>query len=214
MSTGRVLIADDHPVVREALRLVIASKWSGFAIDEAGSVADVEALIRSHKAYKLVLLDLLLPDAHGFSGLISVKKMLETTPVVMVSTRDDPQTVASARILGASGFVSKSMPLAEMARIFEAAMDGQEGFSVPGKPAGPAAKTLSDLKRRIDSLSAAQLRILLALADGKLNKQIADDMSISEATVKAHLTAIFRKLSVHNRTQAVLAARPLLESPV
>jgi DNA-binding NarL/FixJ family response regulator len=214
MTRSRILIADDHPLVRDALKLVIASKWPGVAIDEAGSVSEIEALVRGGADYSLALLDLMLPDAHGFSGLIFLKKLLEKTPVVMVSSRHDTQTVATAHVLGASGFVPKSTPLLEMATAFEKAMAGETSFPVAPPSEAPNSGTvdIAEAGRRIAALSAAQLRILLALADGRLNKQIADDMGITEATVKAHMTAIFRKLGVNNRTQAILAARPLLES--
>ncbi len=209
---GRVLIADDHPLVRDALRLVIQARWPALIIDEAGSVSEIEKVANRHGDYKLVLLDLMLPDAHGFSGLIFLKKLMEKTPVVVISSRHDAQTMASARILGAAGFIPKSAPLQQMTLAFERAMGGETHFPAAAQDASNGSVNIAEAGRKIANLSAAQLRILLALADGKLNKQIANDMKITEATVKAHLTAIFRKLGVHNRTQAILAAQPLLES--
>jgi len=210
---GRILIADDHPVVRSALRLVVAEKWSEIAVDEVGSIAEIEDSPRTGP-YRLAILDLGLPDAHGFSGLIYLKKRWGSTPVVIISSRHDPQTIATAHILGAAGFISKSMSLPAMGAALERAMAGESSFPQPEatNPRAAAPVDIVEASRRVASLSAAQMRVLTALVDGRLNKQIAQDMHLTEATVKAHLTAVFRKLSVHNRTQALLAARPLLES--
>jgi DNA-binding NarL/FixJ family response regulator len=207
--TSRVLVADDHPLAREALQFAIRSNWPGNQVDEAANLAQVDAALSRRKDYRLVVLDLMLPDARGFSGLLLIQKLAEGVPVVIVSAKEDAQTVATAHLLGAAGFVSKSTAMSEIAAVLKRVVEGERVF-----PANAAAPTpgAADMSRRLASLSGAQLKVMIGLADGRLNKQIAGDMNITEATVKAHLTAIFRKLGVGNRTQAVLAARPLLVS--
>lgn len=152
------------------------------------------------------MLDFVLPDARGFSGFLQLQHVLGKTPIVMISAREDPIIVEAARALGAAGFLSKSRPLDELAAALR--------MIVAGKVIFPATTGLHDAARsardRIATLSGAQLRVLLALADGRLNKQIAASLEVTEATVKAHLTAIFRKLEVNNRAQALLAVQPLL----
>lgn len=161
--------------------------------------------------YGLVLLDLMLPDADGFSGLLLLQKIVPSTPVAIISSRNDAQTVATAYVLGAAAFLPKSTAMTVLAQQMRRVIEGERVFPDGAATSGKT-NEVSDAAKRLDSLSAAQLRILLALAGGRLNKQIAGDMNLSEATVKAHLTAIFRKLKVNNRTQAILAARPLLTS--
>lgn len=211
MSSARLLIADDHPLVTEALSLAARASLPGVAVDTAGDIAQAEKLARERRGYKLLLLDLMLPDAYGFSGLLRLQQVLGPVPILIVSAHHKPELVEAARALGAAGFVSKSQPLDEMTRAIRQVLAGGTVFPpVSGKDTSQIAAT----RARIADLSDAQMRVLLALADGRLNKQIAGDLGITEATVKAHLTAIFRKLGVHNRTQALLAMQPLLgEAP-
>jgi DNA-binding NarL/FixJ family response regulator len=204
---GHALVADDHPLTREGLALAIRAAAPGIALDNAGSVEEAERAIAARKGgYRLVLLDFILPDARGFSGFLKLQHLLAATPIVMVSAREDPVIVEAARALGAAAFVSKSTPLDTLAAALRRVLAGQAVFPPQGI-ASPATRSLRD---RIATLSGAQLRVLLALADGRLNKQIADSLDITEATVKAHLTVIFRKLAVDNRAQALLAVQPLL----
>ena len=201
-----VLIADDHPLTREGLALAVRAAIPGISIDTAGSIGEAEAAVANRGGYRLVLLDFVLPDARGFSGLLQLQHLLGKTPIVVVSARQDPVIVEAARALGAAGFLFKSRPLDELAAALRGVMEGQLAFPPPSA----AATDTESARDKVATLSGAQLKVLLALADGRLNKQIADDLDITEATVKAHLTAIFRKLGVHNRTQALLAMQPLL----
>ena len=204
---GHALVADDHPLTREGLALAIRAAAPGIALDNAGSVAEAERAVATRRSgYRLVRLDLILPDARGFSGFLKLQHLLAATPIVVVSAREDPVIVEAARALGAAAFVSKSTPLDALAAALRRVLAGEAVFP-PQSLASPAALSLRD---RISTLSGAQLRVLLALADGRLNKQIADSLDITEATVKAHLTVIFRKLAVDNRAQALLAVQPLL----
>ena len=201
------LVADDHPLTREGLALAIRAAAPGIALDNAASVGEAARAVAARKGgYRLVLLDFILPDARGFSGFLQLQHLLAATPIVVVSAREDPVIIEAARALGAAGFVSKSAPLDALAAALRLVLAGQAVFP-PQSIGSPSARSLRD---RIATLSGAQLRVLLALADGRLNKQIADGLNITEATVKAHLTVIFRKLGVDNRAQALLAVQPLL----
>jgi DNA-binding NarL/FixJ family response regulator len=171
-------------------------------------VAEVDALLQGRAEYRLAILDLMLPDAQGFSALLLVLKALPGVPAVVISAREDAQTIATAHLLGASGFIAKSSGLSVISDVLRRVATGEQVF--PVQAAGAPTLGSAEISRRLASLSGAQLKVLTALADGRLNKQIAAEMQITEATVKAHLTAIFRKLGVDNRTQAVLFARPLL----
>lgn len=203
---GHVLIADDHPLTREGLALAVKAAMPGVVIDHAGSIAAAAAHAAARGRYRLVLLDFVLPDAHGFSGFLQLQHLLGATPIAMVSARQEAMIVEAARALGAAGFLYKSRPLDELATTLRQIDAGHPSFPETAS-SNVAAGNARD---RIGSLSGAQLKVLLALADGRLNKQIANDLGVTEATVKAHLTAIFRKLGVTNRTQALLVMQPLL----
>lgn len=206
MARGRILLADDHPLVREGVQMAIRSIHPDMEVDAVASVAEAEALVRGGKTYKLMLLDYRLPDADGFSGFFRMQFAMGRTPIALISAHDEASLVAAARAIGAAGFLSKSQPLDELARSVDRLLSGQTAFPANGQtPDDDVVK----LQARLKSLSTAQMRVLAALARGHLNKQIAADLHLSEATIKAHLTAIFRKLEVGNRLQAILAVRPL-----
>jgi DNA-binding NarL/FixJ family response regulator len=204
---GRVLIADDHPLTREGLALAVRASYAGAAVDTAGSIAEASEALRTRKGYRLILLDFVLPDARGFSGFMTLQHQAGNVPIAMISAHEDPKLVEAARALGAAGFLYKTKPLDVLARELSAIGQGKTCFPPPAanSPAG-----VQSVREMIESLSDAQRKVLIALADGRLNKQIAADLGITEATVKAHLTTIFRKLGVVNRAQAMLVIQPLL----
>lgn len=203
---GRVLVADDHPLTREGLSLAVRAALPGVTIEPAGTIAQAENAIRATQHYRAILLDFMLPDSHGYSGFLRLQHIANATPIVVVSAREEPHLVEAARALGAAGFLFKSRPLDTIASALRQIDEGYTMF-----PSGPvSSSSVVAARARISDLSSAQLKVLLALADGRLNKQIAGDLGITEATVKAHMTAIFRKLGVANRTQALLAMQPLL----
>lgn len=207
LSGRHVLIADDHPLTREGMSLAARAALPGVVVDNAGSIAEAEQAIAMRKGgYRLVLLDLILPDTRGFAGFLRLQHLLGDTPIVMISAHGERLIVEAARALGAAGFLVKTMPLDELAAWLREIVLGKVVFPAVAA-VGAEVRSARD---RIATLSGAQLRVMLALADGRLNKQIADDLKITEATVKAHLTAIFRKLHVTNRAQALLAMQPLL----
>jgi DNA-binding NarL/FixJ family response regulator len=205
----RILIVDVQPLMREALRLVVNSLWRGGVIVEAGSYAEVEQACGSGQPISLVVMDPALPDAEGLSALVMLKKLQPRLPVVIFSSRRDPQAVASSAILGAIAHVPKSALMSEVAEVLRKAEDGRSLF-IEAVPLSGAVDELEQLQRRVRKLSPAQMRVLINVAGGRLNKQVAAEMNVTEATIKAHMTAIFRKLSVANRSQAILAVQPLL----
>lgn len=207
MAAQHVLITDDHPLTREGLMLAVKFALPGVGIDTAGSIADAtQAIVQRKKGYRLVLLDFVLPDSRGFSGFLQLQHALGATPIAFVSSNRDPSVIEAAQALGAAGFLSKSWPLDRLTTALREIVDGKAVFASTETPQSP---TLS-ARDRIGTLSGAQLKVMLALADGRLNKQIAGDLGITEATVKAHMSAIFRKLGVTNRAQALLLMQPLL----
>jgi DNA-binding NarL/FixJ family response regulator len=201
------LIADDHPLTLVGLALAARAALPGIAVDSAASIGEAERVIaQRNTGYKLVLLDFVLPDARGFSGFLQLQHVLGNTPIVMVSAHRDRVIIEAAKALGAAGFLSKSLPLDEMSAALRRIAEGETIFP----PSDASSAEAQSARDRIATLSGAQLKVMLALADGRMNKQIAGDLDITEATVKAHLTAIFRKLGVNNRAQALLAMQPLL----
>ena len=207
MADGRILLADDHPLIREGLKLAIGARRPDLAVDSVDSIAAAEAMAKAHRTYLLLLLDYQLPDAEGFSGFFRMLHALGKTPIAIISAHDTPAMVTAARAIGAAGFLSKSQPLDVLAQSIDRLLSGKTVFP----PMSDEGDALGELQKRLQTLSPAQMRVLTLLAKGHLNKQIAGDLQLSEATVKAHMSAVFRKLGVNNRVQAVLAVRPLFD---
>lgn len=207
MTTGRILIADDHPLIQEGVQLALRARHPGNLVDVAGTIAEAQQCIERHGHYRLLLLDYELPDSHGFSGFFQLQHLLGHTPIAILSAHDSAQMVSTAQAVGAAGFLSKRQPLDRTIAGIEMILNGGRIFP----PSTGTDAQIDLLRKKLDSLSGAQRRVLLALASGDLNKRIAADLGVSEATIKAHLSAIFRKLSVTNRTQAILMMRPLIE---
>lgn len=203
----RVVIADDHPLFRSALAHAVARVWPEAAVIEASSAAEARAALQEGGAESL-LLDLHMADSSGLSVLMDLRQDYPALPIVIVSASEEPRVAAAAAQLGAAGFIPKSASLDAIREGLAAVRDGDAWF-----PQGDGGED-NDLAR-IASLTPAQRRILAAIRQGLLNKQIAYELSISEATVKAHITAILRKLGVGSRTQAVLLAAKLdVDQPV
>lgn len=197
-----ILTIDDHPLFRSALKIAIGRAAPETEAVEAASLAEARAVLAARGKPLLALLDLRLPDAEGFGGLIELKVALENAPVAMVSGDESPGVIRAALRLGAAGFIPKSSSLDEIVEAVTCLIAGMSW--APDVEDAPEENNAAE---RLASLTAAQQRVLVGLQKGLLNKQIAYDSGISEATVKAHMTAIFRKLGVHSRTQAVLAAK-------
>jgi DNA-binding NarL/FixJ family response regulator len=202
----RLVIADDHPLFRGALRAAVGGLFSQVDIAEAGSFEDVTALLERGSDVDLILLDLAMPGVRGFSGLIYLRAQYPSVPIVVVSANDDPSVIRRCMDFGASGFIPKTLGIdairAAIGRVIEGGL-----WTPPDIDLGPGlADESSELMARLASLTPQQVRVLMMLSEGLLNKQIAYELSVSEATVKAHVSAILQKLGVESRTQAVIAA--------
>ncbi len=205
-----ILVIDDHPLFCEALTMALKA---GLALESAVSVnalADGVRLLEEGLEVDAVVLDLNLPDVTGLDGLMRLKALTPRTPVVVVSALTDPRIIAQALKAGAAGFVRKDTPGEALVAAFRRVLEGNvytpPDYAPPAEGAGADA-SLDDAVARLGELTPQQMRILGLVREGKLNKQIAFDLAIAETTVKAHITAILRKLGVQSRTQAVLIAQ-------
>ena len=214
MAAFDILIADDHPLFRSALQQALTIGLGGdVRLVEAASIAELEACLAEKSDWDLVLLDLNMPGAHGFSGLVLLRGQYPQLPVVMVSAQEEAGVMARAREFGASGFIPKSSPLEEIQQAVKTVLDGDVWW-----PAQTAANPMLTEEQKaasegLASLTPQQFRVLTMVCDGLLNKQIAYELNVSEATVKAHVTAIFRKLNVRTRTQAALLLQQMESLP-
>jgi DNA-binding NarL/FixJ family response regulator len=204
MTGRRIIIVDDHPLFRAALRQTLAAEAAETAVEEAGDLAALEALLAADRDCDLLLLDLNVPGARGFSGLLLMRAQYPDVPVMIVSAVEDRSVMRRAFELGASGYLSKSADPADIRRAIATVLEGD--IFVPAGVDLDTGDEQSALLRRLQSLTPQQVRVLMMLKDGMMNKQIAYALSISEATVKAHVSAILQKLDVDSRTQAVIAA--------
>ncbi|WP_285961151.1 response regulator AgmR [Pseudomonas tohonis] len=208
----KILIADDHPLFREAIHNVISD---GFPDSEVMETADLDSalgLTQEHDDLDLILLDLNMPGMHGLNGLINLRNEAPTIPVVIVSAEQDKQIVLQAITYGAVGFITKSSPRAQMTEAIEQILNGN--VYLPSD----IIRTQKNSPRRnhqdehgippelLQALTRKQLLVLERMTKGESNKQIAYNLDIAETTVKAHVSAILRKLNVHNRVQAILCA--------
>lgn len=204
----KIIIADDHPLFRQALLGTLKSKLVDTVWCEAQTIAELEQQLADNSDSDLVLLDLNIPGAHGFNNLIHIRTHFPHIPVVIVSAHEDQDTITKAMEFGAAGYVPKSTPVDLIFTAIQEVLMGQvwvpEAFQQSSNDSDSA-----DIAERVASLTQQQYRILMMFAQGMLNKQIAYDLNVSEATIKAHATAIFRKLNVRNRTQAVIAISQL-----
>ena len=210
MST--LLIADDHPLFRAALRGAAQEAARDIRTLEAGTLDQVLAVLEATPEVDLVLLDLHMPGNHGLAGLAAIRAQFPAVAVVLVSANEDPQVVRRALDHGAAGYIPKSAGLDDMRDAIRSVLDCEEWLPPALRQAVARARSEpgdADLAARLASLTPQQFRVLTLVADGLLNKQIADRLDVQERTVKAHLTAIFEKLGARNRTQAGVILRSL-----
>lgn len=214
MAAYEILIADDHPLFRSALHQALTlGLGADLRLVEAASIADLQACLESQSNWDLVLLDLNMPGAHGFSGLVLLRGQYPHLPVMMISAQEDAAVVARAREFGASGFIPKSSSLECIQQAVRAVLDGDLWWPAT-TPAGAAlGEKARSASAGLSSLTPQQFRVLTMVCDGLLNKQIAYELNVSEATIKAHVTAIFRKLGVRTRTQAALLLQQMEAVP-
>lgn len=199
----RIVVADDHPLFRAALGSALSRAAPDVPIEECSTLAGARAAL-DQGSVELLLLDLKMSDCDGFAGLVAVRGEHPAVPVVVVSASEDAGTVRRALAFGAAGFIPKSATLPIMVEALASILDGDVWAPDTGEDGGQ-----TEIEQRIASLTPSQLKILVGLQKGRLNKQIAYDLGVTEATIKAHLTGVFRKLGVQNRTQAVIAAQAL-----
>ena len=212
VASTHLVIADDHPLFRNALRQAVASVLAEAVVDEAGSFEDLTALLEKDSEVDLVLLDLTMPGISGFSGLIYLRAQYPAIPVVIVSASDDGATIRRSLDFGASGFIPKRFGVDTLRDAIKRVMDGDVWVPPDTDLAAGADPEMAKLRDRLVTLTPQQVRVLMMLSQGLLNKQIAYELGVSEATIKAHVSAILQKLGVESRTQAVIAAAKIAGS--
>ncbi|MBT3436995.1 MAG: response regulator transcription factor [Oceanospirillaceae bacterium] len=208
-----IIVADDHPLFRAALMQSLGSQVSAAKVLEAETLQQLEDQIQTD--IDLVLLDLHMPGASGFSGLIYLRTHFPSVPVVVVSGNEQASVIHRAMHFGASGFIPKSSSMSTIAQAIQLVLDGGQWVpdDVPEADQQVDAQD-SQFADQLASLTPQQFKVMVMLTEGLLNKQIAYELNVSEATIKAHVTAILRKLGVYSRTQAVIAAGRLrIEHP-
>ncbi|WP_395662472.1 response regulator [Aestuariivirga sp.] len=206
MGATRILIVDDHPLFREALKQAISGGVANASVSLAASLDAATAILGKEDDYDLILLDLRMPGVQGLSGLIYLRAQYPNVPVVIITAADDHGLVQKALNLNAAGFIPKTSGIETIIAAVNTVLKGDiwapDGYAQPST----ADKEGEDIARRVATLTAQQIRVLMMLKEGLLNKQIAYELNVSEATIKAHVSAILQKLNVSSRTQAVIAA--------
>jgi DNA-binding NarL/FixJ family response regulator len=217
---AKLIVADDHPLFRNALINAISSTFATKATIETDSFDSTCAALEQHPDTDLLLLDLHMPGNCGFLGLIQLRKSFPSLPIVVISASEELDVIRRVMAFGASAYVPKSANPADISAALNAVLAGELWVPAAIKQQvlehhSDKAEEDLDLAAKVAQLTQQQYKVLYYLTEGWLNKQIAYDLHISEATVKAHITAIFRKLGVTNRTQVVIQAQRLtLEPPV
>lgn len=205
-----VIVADDHPLFRTAIKEALEAEQGETRFLEANSFESLQKLVDEQQEVDLVLLDLHMPGVSGFAGLVYLCKRYPSVPVVIISANEDPVVIKRALEHGAAGFIPKSSSMEAIKEAIAAVLMG-EIWSPPQARSTAGGRSASELElaERMAQLTPQQYKVLMMMSQGLLNKQIGYELGVSEATVKAHVTAIMSKLGVNNRTQAVLAAQRL-----
>ncbi|MFC3285031.1 response regulator [Litchfieldella rifensis] len=208
----KLLIADDHPLFREAIGRVIRDGFEDAMLLETQDLDSTLALTQQHEDLDLILLDLNMPGMHGLSGLIQLRNEAPTIPVVIISAEEDKQVILQAVTYGAVGFITKSSPREQMTKAIAQILDGNiylpsDIIRASGTAHRPSHRDEHAISaHQLEALTRKQLQVLEHMTRGESNKMIAYHLDIAETTVKAHVSAILRKLGVHNRVQAILSA--------
>ncbi len=205
----RVIIAEDHPLFRAALQSALQQTLDTPQIAEADSIATLQTVLEQETQPNLVLLDLNMPGAHGFSGLLYMVGHYPNVPVLVISAQDEDNTIRKAISYGATGFIPKSASMTTIKQAIQKTIAGERWLPEHITTIEESNIEKSAIEQKIATLTPQQFRVLGMISEGMLNKQIAWELNISEATIKAHVTAIFRKLGVRNRTQAVITLQQL-----
>ena len=203
-----IVIADDHPLLRSAIRQVISDGIPDVELFEASTLDETETLLCTDNQVDLLLLDIHMPGMHGLTGLCFLRAEFPSVPIAIISASTDPRLIRQAIAHGAAGYILKSSPVSEIREAINLLLLGE--YWVPALENNKECE-LEDNDRavRLSSLTPQQFRVLRMVSEGRLNKQLAYQLSISEATVKSHVSAILQKLEVNSRTQAVIVATRL-----
>ena len=204
--SNALLIADDHPLFREALTFIATSVMPDTTVVYATNYAETKQALKD-RTFKLVFLDLNMPDSNGLTDLALLKKLHPTTPMVVVSAHEDPDVIRTCLGYKASGYIIKSSEPEIIKQAINVILGGDIYVPQDIDLTLEVSDASSVAAKQISSLTPSQLRVLIEIGKGKLNKQIAYDLDVTEATVKAHITTVFKKLKINNRTQAVLFAK-------
>ncbi len=196
-------------MIRNALRLTVQASFARAKVVEATNQSSLESALAQQPHLDLILLDLCIPGARGFSSLLQLRASRPDVPIVVISGHDQPENILKARRFGALGFISKTAPMDDMQSTLRQALAGQTCFPQVAAATDPADQHIA---LRLRELTPQQIRVLMGLADGLQNKQIAQELGLAENTVKVHVSAILRKLDLHSRTQAALIAQSLDEA--
>jgi len=210
----QVLIADDHPLFREAIARVIDDGFPGSTLLEASDLDAALAVAGRHDDLDLVLLDLNMPGMQGLGGLVRLRKLFPTLPAVIVSAEEEKRVILQTITYGAVGFITKSTPRKQMIQALEQVLAGSiylpadiiRAGSGAGEESTAARREPEDLSDVLATLTRKQLQVFERMSRGDSNKVIAYQLNIAESTVKAHVSAILRKLGATNRVQAILSA--------
>lgn len=194
---GQILLVDDNSIFRLGLRELIREARPELEILEAETFAAARAALRENTAISAIILDIKVPDCGGFVGLFQLKTDFPHIPVVVLSGSSDPDSVSRAMAFGAGGFIAKSAPCDEIARILRSTLFEKNW-------AGAPIVACKNQVNPIAALSPAQLRVLKGLQRGLRNKQIAFELGLTEKTVKAYMSVLYRRLGVSTRTQALI----------
>jgi len=210
LQADTVIVADDHPLFRTAIKEALEASQGETTFLEANSFESLQVLVDENQDVDLVLLDLHMPGVSGFAGLVYLCKQYPSVPVVIISATEDPLVIQRALEHGAAGFIPKSSSIETITDAIDQILMGEiwAPESIQSNLPGSNDSELA-LAERMAQLTPQQFKVLMMMSQGLLNKQIAYDLGVSEATIKAHVTAIMNKLAVSNRTQAVLAAAQL-----
>lgn len=211
----KIVIADDHPLFRSALRQALSVAYPETHWLEAESADTLQHTLDTNKQLDLIILDLQMPGSHGYSTLIHLRSHYPAIPVVVISAYEDTKTIAKAMHYGSCGFIPKSTSMEDLASALDLILQGETWLPNGLDLSKEDISENGDFANRLSDLTPQQYKVLQMFGEGLLNKQIAYDLDVSEATIKAHATAIFRKLNVRNRTQAVIALAQLeINNPV
>ena len=206
----KFLIADDHPLFRDALSAALSTRFDDLDLIQSGTLDETIAQLEEHKDIDLVLLDLHMPGSEDFYGVIRITEDFPKVPVAVVSANDSSTVISKVMAFGAKGFIPKTTASADTAEAIKTVLAGNIWLPEDMQDClTKVARDEIDIAARMAELTPKQFQVLKHLQVGMLNKQIAFDLNITEATVKAHISAIFKKLEVNNRTQAVLIAEKL-----